>query len=358
MSKSERKRSFEGKLKEQPLRVKRREMFGKVLKYGGTLAGGLAVGGVGGSVGGYDAGFDEGFAKGHAAEESESLEITTEPYNLQIARFEYRFRDADLLTRKDVRNQFALLVALWYGQDKTHAIFTQRDVPHAAGKRIYDAIEWIESKDDERLKGFEGALGWVARDEDKIRINLTDESFRKGYTTSTGAPLSPLTTLRDVLTHEMTHLIARRREKSEIISFFKETEPQKPQTVDSFVRGFRVYLKTDPQADYLAVYYDLDEVATEIISKYWQETSGMGPGLPTYSEDAIPGIDTFIRRLRGTLDILDISIEDFSFFHAWSDLDGLTKKLFGKVGTEELSGMIKIIDSVRSGNLEIRYGGT
>jgi len=358
MSRAERRRETRERAK-NPSQFGRRELFVRTLKYGGPA---LLVGTAAGGAVGYEAGYGEGYSAGYDAEQKDSLEITNEPYNLQIQRFEYRFRDADLLARKDVRDQFALLLALWYGQDKTHAIFTQRDVPRAAGKRIYDSIEWIESKDDERLKGNETALGWVSRDEDKIRINLTDESFRKGYTTSSGAPLSPLTTLRDVLTHEMTHLVARRREKAEIISFYKEPSPPQPQIVDAFVRGFRIYFRTDPRVDYSVTYHDLDEAATEIISKSWQETSGMGPGLPTYSETAIPGIEKFIRNLRGILDAVDFSIEDFSFFHAWSDFDGFARKFTENVRVletdrEKINYLVTVIRSIGSSKYSINWEG-
>lgn len=337
---------------QRPSRLTRREL----LRYAGAAAiGGVAVGGVGGFFLGHNAGVDQGYYKRYSQEQSEIFDITSEPYNLQIVRFESRFHNADLIARKDVRDHIAYLLSLWYGHDKTQGVFARRDVPFAVADRIYSAIEFITDEKDERLKGFEDDDGWALPGE-YIRINLTSPTFQKvGGSTSSKAPIAPITALRDVLSHEMTHFITISRGPAESFSLIKEMKGEYAQMADIGVFGFEVLFKNS-QGESVSVYSDFDELVTEVISKYWQNTSRMGLGLSFYSEDVIPEAEKKASVLEAVLTLAEISVEDLATFHAYSDLDGFAKRLGEKVDRtasdrEKIKNGLVLIEAITSGQL-------
>ncbi len=311
-------------------------------------------------VGGAASGFIGGYNYQPPGTTTDPFEITSEPYNLQIARFEHLLSSEDL-AHPAVRSNYIWLLSLWYGLDKTFGIFTKRDTPYAAAERIYSAVRWIDSEEDEALKSNGNSMGWAVPQEYLV-LNLTHYGFERGKSfNSSGAPLPPITTLRDVATHEFTHLIVVPQERAESFSVIKEMKNEYFQMANVSIQGFRIYLDPDPSDEkvpLVEVYDDFDEAATEVITKHWQTTSGIGPGLPAYSEYAIPGIERTIRVLRGTLDLLDIPVETFALYHAYSNLDGLAMEFAERANRrntrrEEIRFGMSLIEAIRAGDTSI-----
>lgn len=301
--------------------------------------------------------FGAGVVTGSAWETVSLPELTSdEPYNLQIPKFEYKLRNDELINIPEGRSQMAWLISLWFAE-RTNEFLKE---PLANAEQIYRSIEWITDSKDERIKGNENSLAWVTHDEEtgkRILVNLTHEGYKKGNSrNSWGAALAPITVLRDTLTHEMVHFITKTAEDEEATTLVSDIRGIKMKS--PIVSGFRIaYL--DENGENKVIFDDFDEATTEIISKHLQLTSGIGPGLPEYSEEAIPRIEQTIRNLRAFLDLFDISIlSELAIWHAYSDPARLAQE-FGRFNNgsalEKRRQGFQLLESVFSGTLTDYY---
>lgn len=264
---------------------------------------------------------------------SRVFKITDEIYEIQIRKVEDQFKPTNLRGKNSgLRNEFAWLLALWFARDKTFDVFG-KDVLISASK-LYQAIQWIENEKDERRKDNEEKVAWTDARQ-AIRVDLSqDELFNHPFSYNVyqeGDMYTPLTYLRKTLVHEFVHFIGGRKyEKPISFSFIKADLKKKyPNLIFNYVEGFKV--NVDPTPDNTKdknrePLRDFNEAATELISTYWQKSSGWNI-TPHYAD---PNVQTSIKLLEKTLGKTNISIVELAKFSANSDLDGLAKRLAEK----------------------------
>lgn len=285
-----------------------------------------------GVVAGASTAIGMGVGKELYRQEQSKLEVTDEPLDVQIRKLEQRAGQEGLRNQK-LRSHYTWLVAQWYGQKFSLGAFHDENDEFAAATKIYTSIISIESENDPRLVGFEGAAGWTVPGE-SISMNLTTSQIQESYSTSrSGATITPLMAYRDTLVHEITHFITEPREEAIAIDLIKAANPQFKEMKAAKLSGFRIYFDPDPDNPDLPIVQhmaDFDEAATEFIANYEQRISGLATGLPTYPEGDFDEFNqTHIERTIDTLDatikLAGIKPEVFMIYHKLSDLDGLAK---------------------------------
>lgn len=286
--------------------------------------------------------------------EQKRLEVTGEPFDVQIRRVEQRVGQEGLRDRK-LLEHYSWLVALWYGEKFSLGAFYDGNNPFAAAEVIHAAIYLIESESDPRLKGNENLSAWTNPGE-SITMNLTTRQMQEKYPTNpTGATITSLMVYRDNLTHEMTHFITEPRDQAIAIGIIKTQNPQFGNMKKATLSGFRIYFDPDqdnpglPVEEYLD---DFDEAATEFIANYEQRISGLAVGLPSYPEAAIDEqdqskVEKIIETLDGTIKLVGIRPEQFMILHRLSDLDGLAKFLAEATTRRFLTDEAKITYGLR-----------
>lgn len=264
---------------------------------------------------------------------SSVFKITDEPYEIQIRKVEDQFKPSDLRSKNsELRNEFAWLLALWFARDKTFEVFGKDTLISAS--KLHQAIIWIENEKDERRKDNEGKAAWTDAHQ-SIRIDLSqDELFNNQFSYNVYQEVdvyTPLTYLRRTLIHEFVHFIGGRKyEKPISFSFIKAALKEKYSNLTfNYVEGFKV--NVDPTPDNAKdknrePLTDFNEAATELISNYWQKSSGWDIA-PYYAD---PNVQKSIYLLEKTLEKTNISITELAKFSVNSDLDGLAKRLAEK----------------------------
>lgn len=325
-------------------------------KMAAALGGGIVAGGAGGFVTGRE--FQ------HRVENPN--EITDEPWEIQIRKLELRGQKEGLKD-ENLRGLHTWLICMWYGANHSYGVFADPNDEYAAASAMYQAISFIDKKDDPKLKGHEDSAGWtVARD--SITMNLTSSDFSEDYiTNSTGGTITPLMQVRDTLVHELTHFITEDRKEAGAIDIVKQMRPDLANINDVTVRGFRMIFDPDPNnPDVPVVLYldDFDEASPELIANYHQRTAGLAVGLPTYPEENQTEtnqskIERTLDALEATLKLSGISMDQFAQFHASSDLDGLaiafadsTDRLFQE-DSEKIQYGLSVIVSLKELNRKV-----
>lgn len=297
--------------------------------------------------------FNAGFQIGiNTSENPTDFEITQEPYEVEIRRFEERFKPNNLRNEK-VRSKYMWLLSQWLASDKTFDVF--EDEGHqTVSNRVYHAIEFITDPSDKRLQNHETDAAW-AEPHESIFFNLTIDQFNQKYApNATGALLTPYMFLRDTFTHEFVHFIVLERSDQEMISIIRNRKREYDKYPNASVTGFKVLFWKDKELK--EELDDFDEASVELIANYYQRNAGLVVGPPFYPDDNRPNIQQAISLLEATLEIVGLSIDDFAQHHAYSDFDGLAKT-FASVSNrtfrsdiDQIEYGFSMIDSIRRGN--------
>ncbi len=251
---------------------------------------------------------------------------------IQIRKVELRSKEGGLRDEK-LRDLYTWLICQWYGVNHSFGAFADPNNEYAAAQAMYAATSFIEDENDSRLVGHENDAAWtVARE--SISMDLTSPRLKEDYLpNTTGETITPFMQMRDTLVHELTHFIVEDRKDAQIIDMVRQIKPEVSQISDVTVRGFRMLFDPDPNnPDIPIIPYlvDFDEASTELIANYYQRTSGLAVGLPSYpegdqSETGQYRIEKTIDALEATLKLSGISMDQFAQLHSHSDLDGLAK---------------------------------
>jgi len=255
----------------------------------------------------------------------------------QIRNFEYENAEKNPLDEK-LREDYTWLLSQWY-EKYTFGLAKAED--------LYSNTIFITDPNDILLKGNEENAGWAG---DSIFINLTSFQFQKAYYGTDGKYVYPFVSLREVLTHEMTHFITQKREDEKSL----EILGKKLGKNFDYIKGFRLY---DSEGNVgLSV---LDEAATEFIANYYQKFSGLEAGAPTYPEETQAigkrsKIELIADTFQSYFHILGINVEELARLHALSDLDQLAKLFAGKTkkdfkdDLEKITYGLSIIEALNS----------
>lgn len=290
------------------------------------------------------------------------FKITDEPYEIQIRKVENLFKPTDLKGKNSaLKNEFAWLLALWFARDKTFDVFGEDALISAS--KLYQAIIWIEDGKDERRKDNEGKVAWTDAHQ-SIRVDLSqDEQFNRPFSYNVyqeGDMYTSLTYLRKILVHEFVHFIGGRKyDKPISFSPIKADLKKKyPNLIFNYIEGFKVNVDPTPinaKDKNREPLRDFNEAATELISAYWQKSSGWDIA-PYYAD---PNVQTAIQLLEKTLEKTDISIAELAKFSVNSDLDGLAKRLAEKTKEytyetedDKIKVGLWVIGNIENGNLK------
>lgn len=286
----------------------------------------------------------------------EGFKLTEDPVELHIRRFENQFQP-DNLSDEKLRNAYSWLLAQWFA-DKTLGLFDSPDNPTAAAEKLYNAIEWVTNPEDERFRDFPERAA-VTSDGKDIAINLNIPEFNQRYTqTPSGAIITNLMLLRDILIHEFVHLATRKRPDQPII--IETIRQDNPDLEDKrgFVKGFSIVFEDETESVAARFLTDFDEASTEFIANTHQKNAGLAIGPPTYPDSERPYIERVINLLEAVLKIGNISFGEFAKFHAESDIDGLAKALAEATNEvfatdkEKVNFGLSVIEAVRTSDIK------
>lgn len=299
-----------------------------------------------------------GFEIGRTVERAniEHPEITGDkPLDVQIREFEtaHGFKGFEDIK---FRNRYTWLLSQWYANNFTFGLLDDPVNPYAAANKIYNAVSYITDPKDNRLtREFAGmTLAGIY-----ILIDLTQKEFQSKTPNYQEKIVPPVISLRDTLSHEMTHFITLKNEDDLVIKILEKSTRRVKNVDVPFLHGFSVYIDIDnPELN------DFDEAVTELLGNYYQRNSLLPTVKPSYLDaTSIMGekskVEKSIDELNGILIAADISVNRLAIFHAMSDLDGFcislsdatTRTFTDKI--EKVSYGLSIIDALGTADQQV-----